>query len=356
MLLEGKVDAMFVYADQAYNYKKVCKSGEGTITWTCANWEKFGTKFAYVQTGQFGYVNNGTTLAMTKKDSGVIEKLNPCLQKFMATKDYYDICVKYDFVDTCYPNSFFPAADEIVMHDYNKPTDEHTGDCSNGYCPCPSGSGPAPPPAPAPPAPPTGSMGMSSCPCIGKLPDAITMVACDKTYKNADGMCSKASVQGKAALYPSGYGATCDSHIEPGHTDCYNVDTSTEKHVDDKAEWCDDPWCYIDPCNCDVGSVFKSDYFGDVVSYTYLTCTPENIDNIDRYSGSVDGSSMVAVGCPTPSPPPEEPTPSPTPDATPSPPPAEDSSDTEASAAAIAKAAKALIAVLLCSLCLFNVP
>merc|ERR1712039_71854 len=135
MLLAGTADAMFVYADQAYNYKKACEEGV-TTTCNCAIWEGFGTKFAYVQTGQFGYVNNGTTLAMAKKDSGVAAKLNPCLQKFMETKDYYDICAKYDIVDSCYRNSFFPSADNIPVHDYNKPTQDHNGNCSSGYCPC----------------------------------------------------------------------------------------------------------------------------------------------------------------------------------------------------------------------------
>jgi len=135
MLLNGTVDAMFVYSDQAKNYKKACAKGPST-TINCDLWKGFGTKFAYVQTGQFGYVNNGTTLALAKKGSGVAAKLNPCLQKFMETKDYYDICVKYDFVDSCYRNSFFPVSDDIEVHDYNKPTKEHDGDCSTGYCPC----------------------------------------------------------------------------------------------------------------------------------------------------------------------------------------------------------------------------
>jgi len=136
MLLDGTADAMFVYADQAYQYKQACSDGVTTTTWNCSMWNGFGTTFAYVQTGQFGYVNNGTTLAMAKKGSGVVERLNPCLQEFMDTRDYYDICVKYDLVDNCYPNSFFPSAGEIAVHEYNKPTTEHEGDCSNGYCPC----------------------------------------------------------------------------------------------------------------------------------------------------------------------------------------------------------------------------
>jgi hypothetical protein len=134
-LLDGTVDAVFLYSDQAKNYKVQCKA-DPNQAWNCANWKTFGKKFAYVQTGQFGYVNNGTTLALSKKGSGVPAKLNPCLQKFMESKAYYDVCLKFDFVDSCYPNSFFPAADTVVVHDYNKPTDKHTGGCASGYCPC----------------------------------------------------------------------------------------------------------------------------------------------------------------------------------------------------------------------------
>ncbi|CAE7659804.1 unnamed protein product [Symbiodinium sp. CCMP2592] len=136
MLRNGTADAMFVYADQAKNYQ--C-DGSMVAAWDCTLWQGFGTEYAYVQTGQFGYVVNGTTLALSKKGSGVPEAINSCLAEVMATEAYYDACVKYDLVDSCYANSFFPSSG-IVIHEYNKETDEHSGDCSSGYCPCPSTS------------------------------------------------------------------------------------------------------------------------------------------------------------------------------------------------------------------------
>lgn len=134
MLRNGAADAMFVYADQAKNYQ--C-DGTTVAAWNCTLWEGFGTEYAYVQTGQFGYVVNGTTLALSKKGSGVPEAINSCLAEVMATEEYYNACVKYDLVDSCYVNSFFPTSG-IVIHEYNKETDEHSGDCSSGYCPCPA--------------------------------------------------------------------------------------------------------------------------------------------------------------------------------------------------------------------------
>ena len=65
--------------------------------------------------------------------------MNPCLFKFLETKEYYDICVKHDFVDSCYPNKHFPSSGDVKIHEYNKDTACHAN-CSTGYCPCPNGS------------------------------------------------------------------------------------------------------------------------------------------------------------------------------------------------------------------------
>lgn len=135
MLRDSAADAMFVYADQGYRFSKECDDPNVSPTWNCTLWKGFGVEYAYVQTGQFGYVVNGTTLALAKKGSGVPEKLNPCLEKFMRSKSYYDVCVKYDLVDSCYVNEFFPNSG-IVIHPYNQPTDEHTTGCEDGFCAC----------------------------------------------------------------------------------------------------------------------------------------------------------------------------------------------------------------------------
>jgi len=140
LLRDGAADAIFLYADQAYNYE--CYDGKthsGAIpTWNCDLWEGFGKSYAYVQTGQFGHAINGTTLAISKKGSGLAEILNPCIQKFMKTKDYYDVCVKHEMEATCYKNEFFPQGDK-KSKPYMQPTYAHdkASGCSDGYCPCP---------------------------------------------------------------------------------------------------------------------------------------------------------------------------------------------------------------------------
>jgi len=152
MTLNGTADAMFVYSDQAKNYQ--CKTGVDEGEWDCKMWAGFGKTFAYVQTGQFGYVKNGTTLALTKKGSGVADKVNPCLWRFMETKEYHDVCVKYNMSASCYPNKYFTVQDKVEK-DYNKPTEEHKGDCSKGYCPCTGATDTTPAPTTATPAPMT---------------------------------------------------------------------------------------------------------------------------------------------------------------------------------------------------------
>merc|ERR1719210_905040 len=140
MLRDGEADAMFLYADQAYNYEcdETGKTHSGAEpTWDCSLWANFGVEYAYVQTGQFGHAINGTTLAISKKGSGLADLLNPCIQKFMKTKEYFDVCVKHDMVPSCYKNEFFPT-EEGKAKPYLQATREHTTGCSDGYCSCPA--------------------------------------------------------------------------------------------------------------------------------------------------------------------------------------------------------------------------
>jgi len=136
MLLDGTADAMWVYADQAdtYDCMRVMLSG-ATPSWNCSLWAGLGTKFAYIQTGLYGHALNGTTLAISKKGSGLASVLNPCLDKLMQTQTYYDICQKHGLTSSCYPNSYFPSAN-FVTNPWETSTDAATSACSSGYCSC----------------------------------------------------------------------------------------------------------------------------------------------------------------------------------------------------------------------------
>lgn len=139
MLLDGEADLVYIYSDQPKNIIDQCKKGAQDEKTNCTMWEQFGSAYAFVQTGKFGWVQNGTTLAMTKKGSGVDAALNSCIHKFMESKEYYDLCTKYPtLLHECYPNSHFPPMGDDQAP-YLMPTDElaasnHT--CATGYCPC----------------------------------------------------------------------------------------------------------------------------------------------------------------------------------------------------------------------------
>jgi len=147
-VLEGKADAMWVYADQAANYH--CATNVTQPGWNCALWNKFGTDFAYVQTGMFAWMHNGTTVAMAKKGSGVSELIDNCLARFMPTQEFLDVCKiehgdpAHSQINACVPNEHFfndPAYSpkNISKSPYMFPTSDMKGNshtCSTGYCHC----------------------------------------------------------------------------------------------------------------------------------------------------------------------------------------------------------------------------
>ena len=130
-----ELSIQYIDADQAASYKAACDI-DSNQEWDCDLWSKFGTDFAYVQTGIYDYMESGTTLAISKKGSGLADTLNPCIEAFIKTKSYKDLCTKYDMEGACFQNEFFDKSDKEVMP-YSLPTNELTTSCSDGYCPCP---------------------------------------------------------------------------------------------------------------------------------------------------------------------------------------------------------------------------
>jgi len=142
-VLEGKADAMWIYGDQAENYQ--CSPGTDEDGWNCDLWKGFGTKFAYIQSGMYGWMHNGTTIGIMKKGSGMAELLDECFESFRQTEAYKDVCAKkhhgHSQLSTCIPNKFFK--DEKDYHPYNVKdnpymfeTTKQKGGCSTGYCTC----------------------------------------------------------------------------------------------------------------------------------------------------------------------------------------------------------------------------
>merc|ERR1711879_8850 len=83
--------------------------------------------------------------------------------------------------------------------------------------------------------------------------------------------------------YPANYGARCGVHLEPQMPGCFNVALGKPWPAPCKSnlssgcrqDWCDMPWCYVDPCNCDHSSIdlTGSAYFrGAHLYYSYKNC------------------------------------------------------------------------------------
>jgi hypothetical protein len=133
MLKDGEVDAIWVYSDQA----NTCTDALDTPD--CAGWEGFGTEYAYIHQGQ-AFAANGTTMAISKRGSGVAKLINPCIEKALATEKYEKLCKAMEVYETCIPNDFFTNVHAVEF--YNIPHAQQTTDqvktCADGFCPCPA--------------------------------------------------------------------------------------------------------------------------------------------------------------------------------------------------------------------------
>mmetsp|Transcript_46860 Transcript_46860/g.111576 ORF Transcript_46860/g.111576 Transcript_46860/m.111576 type:complete len:378 (-) Transcript_46860:63-1196(-) len=133
MLMAKSVDAAWIPADLAAKWN-ACT---GTTAAECASWKGgLGINYTYVHTGMTDYAYNGTTLSISKKGSGVPLIINECIERYMFTKPYYETCIKYNLMDQCYPNPFFPDAAALATG-FTK-TNDLTGECTTGYCKCPA--------------------------------------------------------------------------------------------------------------------------------------------------------------------------------------------------------------------------
>jgi hypothetical protein len=126
-LLDGTFDALYLYADQMQQF---LDSGD-----PLAN--GFGTSFAYIQTGLDNWSINGTTLAISKRGSGLKEVLNPCIQQVSQTQAYTTLCERYFNPSSCIQNAYSSAGGpSSYFYDarMNARTDTYT--CADGYCTC----------------------------------------------------------------------------------------------------------------------------------------------------------------------------------------------------------------------------
>jgi len=124
-LLDGTIDALYIYADQIDNF---IKAGSALA-------QGFGTKFAYIHQGLTGWSVNGTTLAISKRGSGLASVLNPCIEKVVQSQEYADVCEKYPTLN-CIPNAFSDTVTGQVHYDAPMDGRADSFTCSDGYCTC----------------------------------------------------------------------------------------------------------------------------------------------------------------------------------------------------------------------------
>lgn len=101
--------------------------------------------------------------------------------------------------------------------------------------------------------------------------------------------CLQATISGETVAYPPTFGLSCQKHFEPGNEDCFDQATNTELAVGVRADWCDNQWCYIDPCDCNVEQALSLYFEGEAYAYSYDTCGSE-----DAFAATIVGGTQVA--------------------------------------------------------------
>lgn len=100
---------------------------------------------------------------------------------------------------------------------------------------------------------------------------------------------------GKRA-FPAETGASCAKwEIIGPHPDCeQGTDRNFSRVADKDPSWCSQPWCYVDPCKCNLGTPVVSAYLPDAtyqghpVYYSYDTCGGK-----DSYTASSHKTACV---------------------------------------------------------------
>merc|ERR1712224_612109 len=139
--------------------------------------------------------------------------------------------------------------------------------------------------------------GLASCACLGQLPDSVTDIDCDYKWAFEKKCVKTVGLVSNFTTYPADYGESCKIHKEPGASSCFDLTKvpPEEKATADQANWCNQKWCYIDPCNCDAPDATKSDYFPDTLHYSYATCGDKNTYTALESSTNTVGNAECAT-------------------------------------------------------------
>jgi len=130
--------------------------------------------------------------------------------------------------------------------------------------------------------------------CTPRMANSYPLITCKG---GTMGQCREANVSGTMFKnYPANYGEGCGIHAEPGHSDCSNISTGTAKAS--QAAWCNSPFSWVNPCECQSSDMAKSTYFPGLY-YSYSVCGGN-----DTYTtAALQASAKTALNCPSPPPP-----------------------------------------------------
>jgi hypothetical protein len=140
--------------------------------------------------------------------------------------------------------------------------------------------------------------GQATCACLGsKSSKGVKEFDCNATAYpwGVDGRCVNATAAPVPGPYPADYGDSCKKHLEPGTSDCFDLDKTPpeEKPVAEQKSWCTDPWCYVDECNCDASDATWSFWFKPVkIAYSYATCGAS-----DKFTTNQEGGVVGNTEC-----------------------------------------------------------
>lgn len=158
------------------------------------------------------------------------------------------------------------------------------------------------------------SDGYASCKCLGTLSKEIKRIDCTHKWANEDGKCVMTDPKyGNTGFneYPGDYGTSCTMWVEPGWTSCFDNSTNPPTRLTTpSASWCEDPWCYVDPCKCDSSDATTSSTFAhlnvDKMYYSYTTCgasdkftdskSENKVGNAECSGGSTGTDSSTDTG------------------------------------------------------------
>ena len=87
--------------------------------------------------GLNGWSLNGTTLAISKRGSGLSDVLNPCIKAVSQTQEYTALCESHFNPSSCIQNAYSSSSGPSSYHYDNRMnarTDSYT--CTDGYCTC----------------------------------------------------------------------------------------------------------------------------------------------------------------------------------------------------------------------------